>query len=574
MSLHAMRLLTAGTRFLVGPARPTQLSHLLSSVAGPSARSRQKERRDTRRELQERAEQLLLATASAARPPSGADWERAVAEYRRLVPSASPHAVDHRALAACRLPDGGVALPAAISLLRHRQEQGTVPPANLALFLELLASCDAAARDAAEPETLAAHAALSAAPLDRVSATRAAVGLCATRHWRLAVPLLTVARRSGPPPRTALSALAAAALRAGEDALGWEVLEELSALRLRPTDDALDTWLERCETRARAEARLELRGDRPGERRTEVGPAAESAEQMVLRLLEFLSDSGVILSEGQVVRLRDLCTQRLARPWVGEATQVSSRGRCEHCGLHLPPDRLSVADFREVRDALERRVLIGEDVFQTSTPEEVERFRSFVERTAPYDVVVDGLNVGLATAGVRGGAPLSAALVQVVDHFAVQQGKKVLVVGRYHMRGWKKADMGYVKRHALLFTADNMSSDDAFLLYAVMHSHPGTQFVTRDFFRDHAARLPDETRSKFNRLIRTNRLAVEGVTRNGNLNIKMPIVHSVQAQCDPAGRWHVPFCDPAQVSFSTATPSPTQPVTDRWLCLQPPPPHR
>ncbi|KAF0303275.1 Mitochondrial ribonuclease P catalytic subunit [Amphibalanus amphitrite] len=357
-----------------------------------------------------------------------------------------PHAVDHRALAACRLPDGGVALPAAISLLRHRQEQGAVAPANLALFLELLASCDAAARDAAEPETLAAHAALSAAPLDRVSATRAAVGLCATRHWRLAVPLLAVARRSGPPPRTALSALAAAALRAGEDV-----------------------------------------------------------------------------------------------PRLG--------GRCEHCGLHLPPDRLSDADFREVRDALERCVLIGEDVFQTSTPEEVERFRSFVERTAPYDVVVDGLN-----------------LVQVVDHFAVQQGKKVLVVGRYHMRGWKKADMGYVKRHALLFTADNMSSDDAFLLYAVMHSHPGTQFVTRDFFRDHAARLPDETRSKFNRLIRTNRLAVEGVTRNGNLNIK--------AQCDPAGRWHVPFCDPAQVSFSTATPSPTQPVTDRWLCLQPPPPHR
>ena len=71
------------------------------------------------------------------------------------------------------------------------------------------------------------------------------------------------------------------------------------------------------------------------------------------------------------------------------------RGRCEHCGLQLPPARLTPSEFAEVREALERLVLIGDDVFQSSTPEEVERFRGFVERTAPYDVVVDGLNVSL-----------------------------------------------------------------------------------------------------------------------------------------------------------------------------------
>lgn len=46
------------------------------------------------------------------------------------------------------------------------------------------------------------------------------------------------------------------------------------------------------------------------------------------------------------------------------------------------------------------RVVIGADIFRKSTPEEIKEFKNFVKMTAPYDMVIDGLNIAF-TAGPK-----------------------------------------------------------------------------------------------------------------------------------------------------------------------------
>lgn len=72
---------------------------------------------------------------------------------------------------------------------------------------------------------------------------------------------------------------------------------------------------------------------------------------------------------------------------------------------------LTDEEFDGLRDEVLNRVLVGGDVFKNTTPTELEHFRFQVARHAPFDLVVDGLNVAYMS-GTNVGPMVTANMVR------------------------------------------------------------------------------------------------------------------------------------------------------------------
>ncbi|KAF6198728.1 hypothetical protein GE061_006750, partial [Apolygus lucorum] len=245
-----------------------------------------------------------------------------------------------------------------------------------------------------------------------------------------------------------------------------------------------------------------------------------------------------------------------------KSSLVSRKGSCKACRRSLEPSLLSSEDFELLRSAFLDPVLVGRDIFQKTSPEELKTFHTFLEKVLPVDVVLDGLNIAYVSKKL---SPHGAKLLRFVTSHFVSEGRKILVIGRKHMNRWSTNEMNYVKSNASVFLAENVTEDDPFLLYAALKSGIGTKFVSRDRMTSHRFLLkqPHLQRifSKWQTLHQFHPLHISEC--GSSVALRPPSNFAREPQQTSAGVWHLPVVDHSQMNVEGHLQDETAP----WLCL-------
>ncbi|KPJ06579.1 Mitochondrial ribonuclease P protein 3 [Papilio machaon] len=246
--------------------------------------------------------------------------------------------------------------------------------------------------------------------------------------------------------------------------------------------------------------------------------------------------------------------------WKADFTKIrQDSGQCMSCNSSLDCLKISDEDFKLLQNDIKNKLIVGSDLFLKTSPKELSAFLKFVDATAPYDIVLDALNIAYA---VRNGSHIQkmALLRTVVDHFD-RKNKKILLLGRKHMLKWHKKTLEYLMRKTCSFFTEDISQDDPFFLTAAILSGPNTDIVSKDLLRGHRFILKDEKLKQIFQRWQWQHQWKVFVVRN--TVIKPPLQYTPCAQKNDDG-WHLPYekINNDEKGFLHDG------IPDSWLCLR------
>ncbi|KAM7404043.1 hypothetical protein PAMA_004456 [Pampus argenteus] len=371
-----------------------------------------------------------------------------------------------------------------------------------------------------------------------------------TARWKEAFDMLQEIKRVLTPSSRNYGDVIKAAMLNGDTTTAWALHDELIEKGKSPHQDTWETLFTRV-TKSKEE---EQEGDG-----AEVMSDSEQQERL-LGILLYMRNNQIYPQQSLANSIKTWFESHTEQKWTGSWTTAAPKGLCRCCGKPLESIQLTDEEYQQLKDRVMSDVIQGQDVFNKTTPEELERFKTFVKRKPAFDVVVDGLNVANAKSDK---SRLSETLLAVVSELK-HQGLSVLVLGRKHMlwssRSWNTHHMKLIQQKAHCFFTENISEDDPFLLYASLHSGNHCRFVSSDLMRDHKACMSDgATRRLFFKWQRGHQLVVHGYITAGR-RVRFQSIHSYDTIVQTSGdSWHIPYDDTEDRC--------TYEVPVRWLCL-------
>ena len=185
-------------------------------------------------------------------------------------------------------------------------------------------------------------------------------GLCLTSDWIRSLNLLESFVSTGSSPSsTSFNCIIAKAVAEEKLEIAWDILKKMNERNMVPRASVFIDLFKK------------LRND------------TSSTEQ----LLNVIKENSLMFPEESINNFQKVFGDKC------RIMNINRSGKCKSCNNELDSIQLNADEFDKLSSTFLDDVLIRKDVFLKSSPEEVSRFKKFVEKTVPYGCVIDGLNV-------------------------------------------------------------------------------------------------------------------------------------------------------------------------------------
>lgn len=230
--------------------------------------------------------------------------------------------------------------------------------------------------------------------LDSITCENLIYGILITNQWKKSLDLLNMIELTCKPSSNVYNEIILRAFNNlqnddSDEDIGWKLLNEMIINNKQPKCEIFLIYLKRCKQNSQSRVKFQ-----------------ENIEKM----FKFLENNEILITRLVANELHKLLLEYNIK---SNITKIkTNNGQCNSCKLKIKNLSLTDTEFNNLSSIFLDKVLIRKDVFLKSLPEEVDHFVEFINKTAPYDCVIDGLNVAFSS-GVKKNPTVYSKLVSI-----------------------------------------------------------------------------------------------------------------------------------------------------------------
>ncbi|CAH0755127.1 unnamed protein product [Diatraea saccharalis] len=266
--------------------------------------------------------------------------------------------------------------------------------------------------------------------LDTTTCERLLHALCAINEWKKALKVLEDINFSGKPSHSAYSTLISALFDNNKKGEAIKLINRSVSDNRALQTNAYVAWINYIQKKYK-------------ERKTKL----KYLEDICLHIF----NNSVTINEETAKSIQDVYT---SLGWNANVAKIKKNdGECSCCLKKLDCLKITEDEFLNLQKNIKDKLIVGSDLFLKTSPQELDRFLKFVDDSAPYDIVLDALNI--AYVARKNSLERVKVLSTVVNYFA-NRNKKILLLGRKHMLHWPKKLMSDILKKTSHFFTDDL----------------------------------------------------------------------------------------------------------------------